>query len=45
MRELSRKFIRFVEHSFSEIMETGTDHIAISIREEEKSSLSLGRAQ
>ena len=25
-------------------METGTDHIAISIREEEKSNLSLGRA-
>ena len=41
---VKQKFIEFVEHSFSEIMETGTDHIAISIREEEKSNLSLGRA-
>ena len=41
---VKQKFIKFVEHSFSEIMETGTDHIAISIREEEKSNLSLGRA-
>ena len=41
---VKQKFIRFVEHSFSEIMETGTDHIAISIREQEKSNLSLGRA-
>ena len=41
---VKQKFINFVEHSFSEIMETGTDHIAISIREEEKSNLSLGRA-
>jgi len=42
--EVKQKFIKFVEHSFSKIMETGTDHIAISIREEEKSNLSLGRA-
>ena len=42
--EVKRKFIRFVENTFSEIMETGTDHIAISIREQEKSNLSLGRA-
>ena len=41
---VKQKFISFVEHSFSEIMETGTDHIAISIREQEKSNLSLGRA-
>ena len=41
---VKHKFISFVEHSFSEIMETGTDHIAISIREQEKSNLSLGRA-
>ena len=41
---VKQKFIKFVEHSFSEIMETGTDHIAISIREEGKSNLSLGRA-
>ena len=41
---VKQKFISFVEQSFSEIMETGTDHIAISIREQEKSNLSLGRA-
>jgi len=42
---VKQKFIRFVEHSFSEIMQTGTDHIAISIREKEKNNLSLGRAE
>lgn len=42
---IKQKFIKFVEHSFSEIMETGTDHIAISIKEYEKNNLSLGRAQ
>ena len=42
---VKQKFIKFVEDSFSEIMETGTDHIAISIREEEKSNLSLGRTK
>ena len=41
---VKQTFIKFVENSFSEIMETGTDHIAISIREQEKSNVSLGRA-
>tara|TARA_Y100001958_G_scaffold34250_1_gene22322 strand:+ start:190 stop:516 length:327 start_codon:yes stop_codon:yes gene_type:complete len=35
----------FVEDSFSRIMQTGKDHIAISIRESEESNLSLGRAK
>ena len=35
----------FVEDSFSRIMQTGKDHIAISIREYEESNLSLGRAK
>ena len=35
----------FVEDSFSRIMQTGKDHIAISIRESEKNNLSLGRAK
>ena len=35
----------FVEDSFSRIMQTGKDHIAISIRELEESNLSLGRAK
>ena len=30
------KFINFIEESFSKIMQTGTDHIAISIKELEK---------
>ena len=44
-KDLKEKFIKFVEVSFSEIMQTGTDHVAISIREFEKSNLSLGRAK
>jgi|TARA_B100000287_G_C20630600_1_gene779659 phenylpyruvate tautomerase PptA (4-oxalocrotonate tautomerase family) len=39
------KFIDFIEDSFSKIMQTGTDHIAISIKELEKENLSLGRAK
>ena len=38
-------FKNFVEDSFSRIMQTGKDHIAISIRESEESNLSLGRAK
>lgn len=41
---LKKEFIDFIEMKFSEIMETGTDHIAISIREMNKENLSLGRA-
>ena len=44
-KESKNEFISFVEESFSKIMETGRDHIAISIRELEENSLSLGRAK
>tara|TARA_B100000579_G_C22639746_1_gene760845 strand:+ start:342 stop:734 length:393 start_codon:yes stop_codon:yes gene_type:complete len=38
------KFIEFVKNKFSNIMKTGTAHIAITIRELEVNSVSLGRA-
>lgn len=38
------EFINEVMSTFSKIMDTGTDHIAISIREYDKYSLSIGRA-
>ena len=38
------EFINEVMSVFSEVMDTGTDHIAISIREYDKYSLSIGRA-
>ena len=37
-------FINFVEKKFSKIMQTGIDHIAVTIRELERESISLGRA-
>jgi len=40
---LKKEFVDFIEIKFSEIMQTGTDHIAISIREMNKENLSLGR--
>ena len=39
------KFCRYVRDNFGKIMNTGTDHVAISLRELEKNSLSLGRAK
>lgn len=41
---IKEDFIKEVMSSFSKIMDTGTDHIAISIREYDKYSLSIGRA-
>ena len=41
--DLKREFIDFIETKFSQIMQTGTDHIAISIREMNEENLSLGR--
>lgn len=38
------EFINEVMSIFSEVMDTSTDHIAISIREYDKYSLSIGRA-
>ena len=43
-KKIKIKFIKFAEESFSKIMQTGSDHIAISIREFKKGNLSLGRA-
>ena len=42
-KKLKQEFIIFIENNFSEIMQTGTDHIAITIREFKKENLSLGR--
>lgn len=33
-----------IRQAFSEVMDTGTDHIAISLREYEKYNLTIGRA-
>jgi len=38
------EFIKKVMSIFSKVMDTGTDHIAVSIREYDKYSLSIGRA-
>ena len=37
-----KDFINFVQVKFSEIMETGTSHIAVSLREFPKDGLALG---
>ena len=37
-------FVNEIRKIFSEIMDTGTDHIAITIREYDKYSLTIGRA-
>ncbi len=37
------KFVNEIRACFSEIMNTGTDHIAISIREYDKYNLTIGR--
>ena len=46
-KELEKKskqeFKIFIEKTFSKIMQTGTDHIAITIREFEKENVSRGR--
>ena len=39
------KFCKYIRNNFGKIMKTGTDHVAISLRELEKDSLSLGRAK
>ncbi len=38
------KFVNEIRETFSKIMDTGTDHIAISIREYDKYNLTIGRA-
>ena len=42
-KQVKEEFIIFIEKNFSKIMQTGTDHIAITIKEFEKGNLSLGR--
>jgi 5-carboxymethyl-2-hydroxymuconate isomerase len=42
--ESKEEFITQIRESFATIMDTGTDHIAISIREYDKYSLTIGRA-
>ena len=42
-KNCKQKFIAFIEESFSKIMQTGTAHIAITLRELEKENISLGR--
>ena len=42
--ESKEEFVKEIRESFSEIMDTGTDHIAITIREYDKYSLTIGRA-
>jgi phenylpyruvate tautomerase PptA (4-oxalocrotonate tautomerase family) len=42
--ESKEEFITQIRESFSTIMDTGTEHIAISIREYDKYSLTIGRA-
>ena len=42
-KKFKQQFIIFIEKNFSKIMETGSDHIAITIREFKKDNLSLGR--
>ena len=42
--ETKDKFVNQIKDVFSEVMDTGTDHIAISIREYDKYNLTIGRA-
>ena len=43
-RKIKDRFANEIRACFSEIMDTGTEHIAISIREYEKYNLTIGRA-
>lgn len=43
-KDVKKNFTEEIRASFSEVMDTGTDHIAISIREYEKYNLTIGRA-
>ena len=42
--KIKDKFVNEIRNTFSEIMDTGTDHIAITIREYDKYNLTIGRA-
>lgn len=41
---VKEKFVEKIRKTFSEVMDTSTDHIAISLREYEKYNLTIGRA-
>lgn len=43
--EKKEEFVNQIRESFSTVMDTGTDHIAISIREYDKYNLTIGRAK
>ena len=43
--EQRKVFVEYVKSVFSEIMKTGVNHIAVSLREFPKYSLTLGRAE
>ena len=43
--EQRKVFVEYVKTAFSEIMRTGANHIAVSLREFPKYSLTLGRAE
>ena len=43
--EQRKIFVEYVKSIFSEIMRTGVNHIAVSLREFPKHSLTLGRAE
>ena len=43
--EQRKVFVEYVKSVFSEIMRTGVNHIAVSLREFPKYSLTLGRAE
>ena len=42
--ESKEEFVKEIRATFAEIMDTGTDHIAITIRDYDKYSLTIGRA-
>ena len=42
--ELKDEFVHKIRDVFSDVMDTGKDHIAISIREYDKYNLTIGRA-
>ena len=44
INETKNNFVNEIRECFSVVMDTGTDHIAISIREYDKYNLTIGRA-
>jgi len=43
-KETKEEFASAIRETFSDVMDTGTDHIAISLREYDKYNLTIGRA-